>query len=212
MRNNNYIAVAVGIGIFGVFAIFVALATVTSDNPEVARDEESVTPAVTSDNPEVAREEEGVTLAAWKYTVYGPVRLPEAISRFEADGAKGLVTIRPGKEVGRLPVGQYHIRSWKTERKDDGGNTWALTGRYFGQENIFEVNKGSEAKLDVGEPIVATVEARNTGSSYSFNQIIKGRHDEIIKLTRNGSRPQPPKLHIKNKDGSYEKTFNFHYG
>ena len=193
MRSNNYIAVAVGIGIFGVFAIFIALAIVTSDNPEVARDEESVTPA------------------AVKYTVYGPVRLPEAISRFEADGAKGLVTIRPGKEM-RLPVGQYHIRSWKTERKDDGGNTWVLTGQYFGQENIFEVNKGSEAKLDVGEPIIATVEARNTGSSYSFNQIIKGRRQEIIELTRNGSRPEPPKLHIKNKDGSYEKTFNFHYG
>ena len=194
MRNNNYIAVAVGIGIFGVFAIFIALATVTSDNPEVARDEEGVTPA------------------AGKNTVYGPVRLPEAISRFEADGAKGLITIRPGKGVVRLPVGQYHIRSWKTERKDDGGNTWALTGRYFGQENIFEVNNDSEAKLDVGEPIIATVEARNTGSSYSFNQVIEGRRQEIIELTRNGSRPQPPKLHIKNKDGSYERTFSFRYG
>ena len=212
MRNNSYIAVAVGIGIFGVFAIFVALATVTSDNPDLARDEERVTPAVTSDNPNLTRDEKGVRLAAWKYTVYGPVRLPEAISRFEADGAKGLVTIRPGKEAGRLPVGQYHIRFWKTERKDDDGNTWVLTGQYFGQENIFEVNKGSETRLDVGEPIIATVEARNTGSSYSFNQIIKGRHQESIKLTRNGSRPGPPKLHIKNKDGSYDRTFSFHYG
>ena len=194
------------------FAIFIAWSIVTSNDPEVARDEESVTPAVTSDNPEVARDKESVTLAAWKYTVYGPVRLPEAISRFEANGAKGLVTIRPGKEVGRLPVGQYHIRSWKTERKDDGGNTWVLTGQYFGQENIFEVSKGSETRLDVGEPIVATVEARNVGSSYSFNQIIKGRHQESIKLTLNGSRPKPPKLHIKNKNGSYERTFNFHYG
>ncbi len=212
MRNNNYIAVAVGIGIFGVFAIFIAFSTVTSNDPDLARDEDSVTPAVTSDNPDLARDEEGVTLAAGKNTVYGLVRLPEAISRFEADGAKGLVTIRPVKEVGRLPVGQYHIRSWKTERKDDGGNTWALTGRYFGQENIFEVNVDSEAKPDVGEPIIATVDAKNSGSSYSFNQIIKGRHQESIALTRNGSRPEPPKLHIKNKDGSYEKTFNFHYG
>ena len=194
------------------FAIFIAWSIVTSNDPEVARDEESVTPAVTSDNPEVARDKESVTLAAWKYTVYGPVRLPEAISRFEANGAKGLVTIRPGKEVGRLPVGQYHIRSWKTERKDDGGNTWALTGRYFGQENPFEINDGDETKLDIGESIIATVEARNTGSSYSFNQIIKGRRQESIALRRNGSRPEPPKLHIKNKDGSYEKTFNFHYG
>ncbi len=216
MRNNNYIAVAVGIGIFGVFAIFIALATVTSDNPsdnpEVARDEEDVTPAVTSNDPEVARDEEGLTHAAVKYTVYGSVRLPEAISRFVANGAKGIVTIEPGEQAKRLPAGQYRIRSWKTERKDKGGNSWALTGRYFGQKNIFEVSNNSETRLDVGEPIVATVEARNVGSSYSFNQIIKGRHQESIGLTRNGSRPEPPKLHIKNKDGSYERTFSFHYG
>ena len=196
MRNNNYIAFAVGIGIFGVFAIIIAWSTVTSNDPEVTRDEE------------------GVTRAGVKYTVYGSVHLPEAISWFEANGAKGLVTIRPGKgkEVGRLPVGQYRIRSWKTERKDDGGNTWVLTGQYFGQENIFEVSNNNETRLDVGEPIVATVEARNVGTSYSFNQIIKGRHQESIKLTLNGSRPEPPKLHIKNKNGSYERTFSFHYG
>ena len=183
MRNKNYIALAVGIGLFGVFAILIALAVVTANNPEIAVD-----------------------------TVYGTFRLPEAISRFEADGANGLVTIEPGKQAERLPVGQYCIRFWKTERKDDGGNTWALTGQYYGQDNPFEIKDGDETKLDVGEPIVATVNARNVGSSYSFNQVIKGRLEEIIELTRNGSRPQPPKLHIKNKDGSYEQTFNFEYG
>jgi hypothetical protein len=212
MRNNNYIAVAVGIGIFGVFAIFIAWPTVTSNDPVTSSGPVTSSDPVTSNDPEVARDEGGAKLAAWKYTVYGPVRLPEAISRFEANGAKGLVTIRPVKEMGRLPVGQYHIRSWKTERKDDGGNTWVLAGQYFGQENTFEVNKSSEAKLDIGEPIVATVEARNVDSSYSFNQIIKGRHQESIKLTLKGSRPQPPKLHIKNKDGSYDRTFSFRYG
>lgn len=194
MRNKNYIAFAVGIGIFGVFAIFIARSIVTSNDQEVARDEEGVTPA------------------AVKNTVYGTVRLPEAISRFVADGANGPVTIEPGGQAERLPVGQYRIRSWKTERKDKGGNSWALTGRYFGQKNIFEVSNHNETKLDVGEPIVATVEARNVGSSYSFNQIIKGRHQESIELILNGSRPKPPKLHIKNKDGSYEKTFSFEYG
>jgi hypothetical protein len=205
MRNKNCIALAIGIGLFGVFAILIALAAVTAKNPEVAQDEEGVMPAT-------VRDEEGVMPTTVKFTVYGSVHLPETISCFEADGAKGLVTIRHGKKVGRLPVGQYRIRSWKTERKDDDGNTWALTGRYFGQENIFEVNNGSEARLDIGEPIIATVEARNIGSIYSFNQVIKGRHQEIIELKRNGSRPQPPKLHIKNKNGSYERIFSFHYG
>jgi len=194
MRNNKSIMVAFGIGIFGVFVILIVLA------------------AVTGNNPDVKQEGEEVTLAATKDTALGALLLPEAISRFEADGANGLVTIEPGKQAKQLPAGQYRMRFWKIERKDDGGNTWALTGQYYGQDNPFEVKDGDETKLDVGEPIMATVEARNVGSSYSFNQVIQGRHEEIIEMTRNGSRPQPPKLHIKNKDGSYERTFSFQYG
>jgi len=144
--------------------------------------------------------------------VYGSISLPEGISRFEADGANGLVKIEPGEQAGRLPVGQYHVRFWKAERKDEGGNTWALSGYYYGQDNPFEIKEGNRTKLDVGEPIIATVDARNAGSDYSFNQVIKGRRQEIIELTCNGSRPQPPKLHIKNEDGSYDQTFDFRYG
>ena len=194
MRNNKSITIAFGIGLFGVFAILIAWAGIASHNPEISPDGEDV------------------KLAAAADTAYGTILLPEAISRFEADGANGLVTIKPGKQAERLPAGQYHIRFWKIERKDDGGNTWALTGQYYGQQNIFEVSNSNETKLDVGEPIIATVEARNVGSSYAFNQIIEGRHKEILGLTCNGSWPQPPKLHIKNKDGSYEKTFSFQYG
>ena len=194
MRNNKSIMVAFGIGIFGVFAILIVLAAVTPNNPDVKQDAEDV------------------TLAASEDTALGALLLPEAISRFEADGANGLVMIEPGEQAEQLPAGQYRMRFWKIERKDEGGNTWALTGQYYGQDNPFEIKDGDETKLDVGEPIMATVEARNVGSSYSFNQVIQGRHEEIIEMTRNGSRPQPPKLHIKNKDGSYEQTFSFQYG
>ena len=144
--------------------------------------------------------------------VYGSISLPEGISRFEARGENGLVTIESGKQAGQLPVGQYHVRFWKAERKDEGGNTWALSGNYYGQDNPFEIKDGDQTKLDVGEPIIATVDARNAGSDYSFNQVIKGRRQEIIELTCNGSRPQPPKLRIKNEDGSYDRTFSFQYG
>ena len=183
MRNKNIIALVVGIGLFGLFVIFMAWSAMSSHNPQNTQD-----------------------------TVYGFLSLPEAISRFEADGANGLVAIEPDKQTARLPAGRYNVRYWKTERKDESGNDWALAGQYYGQNNPFEVKDGDETKLDVGEPIIATVEARNVGSSYAFNQVITGRHQEIIELTRNGSRPQPPKLHIRNKDGSYEQTFSFQYG
>jgi hypothetical protein len=190
MRSNNYIATAVVIGIFGVFAILIVLSAVTANNPDVG----------------------GVKPAAKPDKVYGFVRLPDAISRFEADGPNGTVTIKPDGKTERLPAGRYNVRYWKTERKDENGNVWVLAGQYYGQNNQFEIKSGNETELDVGEPIVATVDARNVGSNYSFNQVIKGRHDEVIELTCNGSRPQPPKLHIKNKDGSYERTFSFQYG
>ena len=193
MRNNKYNSVAVGIGIFVVFAILIAWIAGPVDNPEPTPNE-------------------GAQQKAAAETSYGTVLLPEAISRLEADGSGGYVTVKPGGKTERMPAGRYHVRFWKIERKDDAGNTWALAGHYFGQDNPFEIKDGDQTRLDVGEPIVATVEARNVGSSYAFNQVIKGRRDEVIELTRNGSRPQPPKLHIKNKDGSYEQTFSFQYG
>jgi hypothetical protein len=188
MLKKNIVAIAVGIGIFGLLAILIVLRTMPSDTSGSKQD------------------------AAVVSSAFGTISLPEGISRLEADGVKGLVSIKPDNQTARMPAGLYNVRYWKTERKDESGNNWALVGQYYGQDNQFEIEADNETKLDVGEPIVATVDAINSGSNYSFNQIIKGRGQEIIQLTCNNSRPQPPKLHIKNKDGSYDKTFSFRYG
>ncbi len=152
------------------------------------------------------------TAIADKDVVFGSVSLPETISQFAADGENGIVDIKPDKGIGQLPVGEYTTRLWRTEREDDQGNTWALTGQSFGDQSLFEINDSNQAKLDIGEPIIATVDARKSGSNYSFNQIIKGRLEENIELTRNGARPRAPKLNIKNSDGTYNRTFSFEYG
>jgi hypothetical protein len=193
MGKSKYAAAFLGIGLFAVFATLAVWALVTRNAPNVAQDRDA-------------------RLSAAKDKAFGFILLPEAVSRLEADGANGPVAIDSGGQPKALPAGRYHVRYWKVERKDDTGNSWALTGQHYGQENPFEIEDGQQTKLDVGEPVVATVQARNAGSSYSFNQVIKGRLDEIIGLTCNGSRPQPPKLNIKNKDGSYDRTFSFQYG
>lgn len=192
MQKNYIIALAVGICLFGLVAVLIGLKVVPSDTSGGSKDTAVV---------------ETATDAA-----FGSIRLPDGISRFEANGAKGFVSIKPDNQTAQLPAGTYNVRYWKTERKDEGGNNWALVGQYYGQDNQFEVKDSAETKLDVGEPIIATVDARNSGSMYSFNQIIKGRSQEIIELMQNGSRPQPPKLRIKNEDGSYDRTFSFQYG
>jgi len=188
MPKKNILALAVGIGLFALLAVLIALRTMPS--------------GTSGDAPD----------AASANAAFGSLRLPESINHFQADGANGTVTIGSGKPAERLIAGQYHVRYWQVERQDDRGDKWILTGQYFGQDNPFEIKADNETKLDVGEPIIATVDARNSGSTYSFNQVIKGRHEEIVELSRNGSRPQPPKLNIKNEDGSYDKTFSFEYG
>ncbi|MDT8304239.1 MAG: hypothetical protein RQ760_22335 [Sedimentisphaerales bacterium] len=147
-----------------------------------------------------------------KDLVFGSVSLPETINQFAADGENGVVNIEPDNGIGQLPVGEYTTRLWRAEREDDQGDTWALTGQSFGDQSLFKVNDTDQTKLDIGEPIIATVNARKSGSIYSFNQIIKGRLDEYIEMTRNGARPQAPKLNIKNSDGTYDRTFSFEYG
>ena len=123
-----------------------------------------------------------------------------------------IVTVKPENGTGQLPVGEYHARLWNIEREDDQGNRWAITAQIFDDQGQFEVTDGNQTKLDLGEPIIASVDARKSGSIYSFNQIIKGRLDEHIELSRNGARPRAPKLNIKNKDGTYDRTFSFEYG
>jgi hypothetical protein len=147
-----------------------------------------------------------------KDVVYGSVSLPEAITEFAVERKNEIVQVEIENGAGRLPVGEYHSRLWRIESEDDQGNSWALIGQNFDNQGAFEVSENNQTKVDVGEPIIASVDARKSGSIYSFNQIIKGRLGEHIELSRNGARPRAPKLNIKNKDGSYNRTFSFEYG
>jgi hypothetical protein len=162
--------------------------------------------------PEIARDGAYIKLTVAKDVVYGSIRLPEKIGEFAAEGENGLFALKPEKELVRLPVGKYRIHLWKTKHKDDEGNTWVLTGQEFGNKGLFEVNESGQTTLDIGEPIISTLTAREDDSRYSFGQTLRGQLGERIELTRNGSQPRAPRLHIKNKDGSYDRTFSFEYG
>lgn len=143
----------------------------------------------------------------------GTIILPETITQFEADGPDGLITIDIDQGVGQLPTGKYQTGSWRVERKDEQNNTWALTGRQFSSGEPFEITEGGQVNVNVGEPIIAVVHGSRIGPKYyTFSQSLQSRLDESITLTRNGSRPGAPKLRIKNKDGTYDRTFAFRYG
>ena len=120
--------------------------------------------------------------------------------------------VQPVKGVGKLPVGKYRIHHWIIERKDEKDNTWKLKGHWFRDRGLFDVTESGQTELTVGEPVIYTLDVQKRGSRHYFDQKLKGNFEEQIEITRNGSRPQAPKLHIKSGDGEYDRTFNFEYG
>ena len=162
--------------------------------------------------PEIARDGAYIKLTRAEDVKTGTIRLPESVTEFSVGGENGLFTFKPKSGIGSLPTGKYRINYWAVERKDDQGRKWKLKGSLFSNGGTFDVAAGAETQLSVGEPIISTVEAQNRKATYSFSHDLKGRLGERIELTRNGSRPRAPKLHITSKDGTYDRTFSFEYG
>lgn len=144
---------------------------------------------------------------------FGTIRLPQSITEFVAGGENGLFTFRPNEGLAKFPAGTYCIYRWVTEQKDEQGRQWTLTGHSFGDSGIFEVSEGLQTNLSVGEPILTSLEqVSQKDAVYSFmNPKLKGRLAEEINLAcdKDDTRLQ---LHIKSKDGSYDRTFTFEYG
>ena len=162
--------------------------------------------------PEISRDGAYVKLAEAKDVKYGNIRLPESVTQLSAGGENGLFIVKPDNGTGSLPVGKYRINEWALERKDDKGTRWKLQGIQPGQKGDFEIAEAKETELLVGEPIVATLSSTLREGTHYFNQALRGRIGERITLTRNGARPQAPKLNIKSKDGTYDRTYSFSYG
>ena len=162
--------------------------------------------------PDIARDGAYIKLSKAEDVKFGNIRLPETITEFSAGGENGLFTLKPEKGTGSLPVGRYRVNHWAIERKDERGKKWKMQGERFSNKGDFDITADKESELSISEPIISKLEARRSGSGYSFSQNIKGRLGERIELTRDGTRPPAPKLHIKNKDGTYDRTFSFEYG
>jgi hypothetical protein len=163
--------------------------------------------------PQIARDGAFVKLTKAENVKSGRVRLPTSITALQVGGENGSFMIKPKDGVGSLPVGTYRVLSWSTERTDDSGAKWQVNGRNVPEKvGGFEVAEGKDAELDIGEPFVASVGATTTAKTYNLRLVTAGRAGEQIELLRNGTRPQAPKVRIKNADGTYDRTFNFEYG
>jgi len=161
---------------------------------------------------EVARDGAYVVLNKAENVKYGKFEVPETITKFAACGENGLFDVDPEKGTGELPVGKYRINNWEIVREDENGDKWSLSARAYSDKSNFDVSDSTIANLDIGEPVISTLQVRKRAGKYSFNQELKGKLGERIDLRRNGNRPRAPKLHIKNAKGKYDRTFSFEYG
>jgi len=163
--------------------------------------------------PEIARDGAFIKLTKAENVQTGEVRVPEAITRFTAGGENGLFLLKPEKGIASLPVGTYRINEWMHERKDEQGTPWRLKGAGPpGNGSLIDVAADKATKLSIGEPVISTLSASSRTGTYSFRYNMAGRNGERIELTRSGARPRAPKLHIKSKDGTYDRTYSFQYG
>jgi hypothetical protein len=162
--------------------------------------------------PEIARDGACLKLIKAEDVKFGNIRLPQNIKDFLAGGENGLFKLKLEKSTSSLPVGNYHINQWAVEHEDEKGKKWKLQGMGSSDKADFDISADNETELSIGEPIVSTLEVNKKDSGYSFNHSLGGRLGERIELTRNDSQPPAPKLNIKNKDGSYDRSFSFEYG
>jgi hypothetical protein len=143
---------------------------------------------------------------------FGTVGQQADMTELVAGGENGMLTVKLKQGVGKLPVGKYRVYGWDVERQDGDGNLWKAKATSFGNPEVFEISEGKETRLDVGEPIISTIETYRSGAQVTIRHSWKGRSGEWIRLTRNGYDPPPAQVHIWNADRSYDRTFTFEHG
>lgn len=157
---------------------------------------------------DIAQDGAFVKLTKAEDVTFGHVRVPETIKEFSAGGENGLFTRKPDKGLASLPVGTYRVNSWSIERSDDKGVTWQLRGRYFSQGTDFEVTEDSEASLEIGEPVKASLNVRQRGDNFEFTKMLRGSLGGYIELIRSGRSARDLwKMEGKNEEGTFAKVY-----
>ncbi len=157
---------------------------------------------------EICRDGAFIKLARAEDLTFGTVRVPETITELTVGGENGLFLLEPKSGISRLLVGKYRIDHWQIDRKDDKGRNWTLRGSYFRQRGDFEIAKGSETSLKIGEPITASLSVSQRSGNYEFSKVLRGSLGEYVRITCSGRNVGNLwKMKATNKDGTFEKLF-----
>lgn len=142
----------------------------------------------------------------------GEVKLTSPVARITVGGPAGQFDRVPKDGKIRLPVGEYLIDQWTLEAKDDDKIAWTATAVSQLKKSRFDVRAAEPVKLKVGEPLVSTLDVKKNGTAYNFNQTLVAALGESVTLKRNGTQAPAPRVRVKDKTGTYDRTLSFAYG
>lgn len=143
---------------------------------------------------------------------HGSVIVQDGVNAIVCNNKNEQLTTKGSVKPVQLPIGKYQITSWNLKRTDKNRALWELKAEDINHKNTFNVTENVKAKLLIGEPVVSTLTVKKDDSEFYFRHYFKGQLGEKIELTKNQSRPDPPKLLIRNEDGSYQQSLTFQYG
>ena len=142
----------------------------------------------------------------------GTVETPNGVTIVVINDSGEKIMIEASETAVQLPVGRYRIDNWTIERRNKDGSIWKVTGNNFGKKGVLDVIEGQEVKLSIGEPIVSSLTVSKSDSTYYLSHHLRGQLSETVDITKNGSRPDAPKLQITNAENSLQETLTFEYG
>jgi len=146
-------------------------------------------------------------------TALGNIIVPSNITKIAFRGDKGQFSAIPKDSRINIPEGKYLLQSWQIERKDKNGVLWRLDATNSNSKTgTIEVVANRDIKLNIGEPIISTLDFAKEKNAFSFSQNLTGKMGEKISIYRDNKKAEPPKLRIRSKTGNYDQTFNFEYG
>ncbi len=142
----------------------------------------------------------------------GAVKVKDGMTSISFNGQLGYVTYAPEDGMVMMPAGKWRVDAWAMERRDKSNLKWIMNATSPRKPEAFELNEGGEVAVDSGEPVIATVTAGSGGGTYVFQESLKGRSGESISLALESGTLPPPRLRIKNADGTYDELMTFKYG
>jgi hypothetical protein len=115
----------------------------------------------------------------------------------------------------RLPAGRYQVIRLTLVKKDDAGTEWKLTMN--GPPKALApavVGPDATARVALGEPLVAEVDARKRSATVELTLRLRGQAGEryAAGILKGRGRPLPPEFEILSEDDKVLETGKFEYG